>query len=205
MPSAPSLVQCMSAGLSRTATTVLPCLHDPGTDLEASCTEVRVAHALAVRLDVDLAFCGLRALARMGLQRCQRRVHAPFPEFRATRLRPRLSGCPIIAQEVPGRAPKPLGCVVEVHDLDGAREQFAGHVPNPLGAVAEYDAARRLREAAPLGFPPNAAGEGGLLGIGVAGSGAVDRGRAPWRHAPRAWRRPWRRPVRPASRRPSGS
>ena len=76
------------------------CLHNPGTDRQALCAEVPIAHALAVCLDVGLAFCGLRAVARMCLQRCQQRVQAPFPEFRATRLRPRLGGCPIVAQQV---------------------------------------------------------------------------------------------------------
>ena len=98
------------------------------------------------------------------------------PKLRATRIHPRLNGCPAVAQQVFANLPNPLGGVLEVHDLDRVQELFVGHSQDQVASENKDDAACGPRDAKPLAFPPSAASEGGLLGIGVAYAAAGSHG-----------------------------
>ena len=63
--------------------------HHAGTDLQALGTEVRVAHAVAVALDVGGALAGQLTARGVGAQRRQRAVEAARLQVGAARLGPR--------------------------------------------------------------------------------------------------------------------
>jgi hypothetical protein len=70
--------------------------------------------------------------------------------------------------------------VIEINDLDGAREVLVGEVPEPNGAIAEDGSVVGPTPAAPSGFRVETSAElfGGFDGAGVGGGGLVAHGLA---------------------------
>jgi hypothetical protein len=128
----------------------------PGAGEETLCTEGWVAHPVGVALKVvgfvadDLG--EFRAFGRERAQNLHQYFDLALIEKVQTASHPALAGLLVIGKQLGGELPEMLAGMVEIDDLDGAREVLVGQIPDPNGAVGNDCFLVGPAPAAPPGF-----------------------------------------------------